>query len=810
MRSPYFTEAHDVARQSIRQFVESTVVPNAPLMEREGRVPGFLWQELGKNGHLSLGHDEAFGGKKSDIFDILILVEEMARTGLGGFCEAFLTHTHMVLSFISKFGNRFIKRNYLAPGIAGQKIGAMALIDPPVASEMDRLKMSARPERQHYCLEGSISFVSNGGNADFFVVAARTEPYVHPGGISLFVVDKNLPGVRIHPTHAVGWHSADLAEVYFENVKVSGIQMLGQENMGLYYLNECYLLERLLVAATAITQADYCLESTLRYIHHRQYHRPGIFPASRHSLASMASEIEAVRQLVYYAAWLYEEGLQSIKQGSMAKLLATEVLKKIADQCVQFIGKNAMRENSLIASLFRDAHMGTLSHGGTETMREIIAKLLIDSQSPVATPPFLSSRAAPGDPEASPVREEEMPQSGAAFSPDAHPGFPEPAAIPDLAVPEKSAAPAAEKSAEGPTPTAAEISGSSGEAVHPAPVTAPPADAPPGLPPESPGKEPPAERPGESEISAAEPGATAKLPPENAPRSEEVSAATTAQNLPPADPELHHKARMKSGYAQFAEDMLSEDEEESDDLDSDIIAAMERAFARQQKKLKESRQDQPAKSSGEMDVAPPVPPGEHEGSPPAAPAGNTPAEDRPAPAETGREPGPVIVRQPSRTRPPESRELPLANGEPAEMESAQETALSGATEPEETSRGKDAAQTPAASPENAIRQGVYELMYSLPERFDAEKAAGFSAVIHYRITDSGETYSVIVENGQCRVVAAPAGQPTCIVKTSAQTLVDMETGKINPQVAFMMGRIEISHVPQLMQFVKLFRKTVTA
>lgn len=793
MESVYFTEAHEAARESIRRFLVQNILPNTPMIEQEGRIPRNLWQELGQAGYFAIGHDENFGGSKSDIFGLLVLMEEMARSGLGGLCESLLTHGYLSLGYIDKYGSRFLKRNYLSPGIRGEKIGAMGLTAPPLAGDTSLLKVTARLERQYYCLQGNIGFVSNGGHADFFVIAARTDPQIHPGGLSLFVVDRDLPGIRTHATTILGWRSADVAELHLDNVKVPTIQLIGQENMGMYYLNEGYLLERLLTAAIAVTQADYCLENTLRYLQQRHSRRPAYYLPSRYPIAALVAELEAIRQLVYYAAWLYEEGLPSIKQCTMAKLQATELLKKTADFCLQVIGKNALRENSMISTLFRDAHLAPLSHGASEMMLEIIARLVVDRRTDVAESPvqamdnFAAANGKSRERETGPPESEKGSGDEEKLTSQAGPA----AGVPPL-------------SAEVTSPVAPEPL--SADAEPPAPET-PAAESREGKPqPEAAPETPVPEEP-QPPISQSASAEAPETPPENppgeaappladaAPPTPDGEGTSTAGEVPAAD-------QVKSGLEKFSAQLLSDEEEEEwDELDSDLIAAMERAFARQQSKMEKEKAaeapDVDEETAAEPD--PPAPPPAPETKlPDEAPATPQAATDAPTPREA---PEPIVVRQPLRNVPAATtaNESDVANGETHHPANPVEGA------PPET---PIADAPPPPSPPTAEQQ-VREIMFSLPHRFDGDRAADFRAVIQYQIIDSGEVYSVALENGQCTVSDAPAEKPSCIVKTTAQTLIDMESGKINPQVAFMMGRMEISNVPQMMHFVKLLRKTAS-
>ncbi len=380
MKSPYFNSEHDLFRQSVRQFIENEVAPHANEWEENQEIPRYIWKRMGELGYLGLVYPEKYGGAAADFFYSVIFTEEISRSWMGGFCAAVGVHSYMATAHIANAGSELLKQKYLVPAILGEKIGALAISEPGAGSDVANIRTTAQREGEYYVINGSKTFITNGVYSDFAVVACKTNPSAGAAGISLIVVDRNTPGFTANKLKKMGWNSSDTGELFFDNVRVPVENLVGQENNGFYYIMDSFQLERLITAIGSVAAADIGLELTLKYISEREAfgRKVNKFQTIRHSMADIATEIEAAKQFTYYTAWLYDQGEFAVKECSMIKLLNCELAKKAADICLQCFGGYGYMEEFPIARMYRDARVGTIAGGTSQIMREIISKIIID------------------------------------------------------------------------------------------------------------------------------------------------------------------------------------------------------------------------------------------------------------------------------------------------------------------------------------------------------------------------------------------------------------------------------------------------
>ena len=379
MRSIYVREEHDAFRAEVRRFVAAEVAPHAAEWEAARRIPRQVFERMGELGFLGILTPEAYGGSGADIFFAVAFLEELPRSMMGGFCAAVSVQQFMATPHILRHGSEELKRRYVAASAEGRKIGALAITEPDTGSDVAAIRTTAVRDGGGYVVNGAKTFITNGADGDFYTLAVRTGP-AGAGGVSLLVVDAETPGVTRRRLDKLGWHASDTAEVVFENVRVPADRRIGEENRGFPMIMESFQLERLSAAAISTGSAQLALELTLGYMASRSvFDRPLTrYQALRHRLADLQAELEAARQLTYHAAWLLQQGERGVREVSMAKLVATELGKRVADECLQMHGGYGFMEEYPVARLYRDARAATITAGTSEIMREIIARLTID------------------------------------------------------------------------------------------------------------------------------------------------------------------------------------------------------------------------------------------------------------------------------------------------------------------------------------------------------------------------------------------------------------------------------------------------
>jgi alkylation response protein AidB-like acyl-CoA dehydrogenase len=376
MPHPFFTEEHEILRRHIRKFVESELLPHAEEWEEAGGFPDEVFRRMGELGLLGLRYPEEYGGQGGDFFASIVLAEELSRCGSGGLPTAVAVHTEMAMPPILQFGTDEQKERFLVPGIRGEKIYALAMTEPDAGSDLAAIETRGVRDGDHWVINGSKVYITNGCRADMVVTAVRTGPDRWEG-ITLFLIENDTPGFTVaKKLDKVGLWCSDTAELVFEDCRVPASNVLGQVDQGFYHLMWELQGERLIGAAGAVAAGERALELALDYVKERSaFGRPiGKFQAIRHRLADMATDLEAARQLVYATTWRHERGEALLKEVSMCKLLACQVAFRIADEALQMHGAAGYMMEYPVQRVWRDTRALRIAAGTDEIMREIIAK----------------------------------------------------------------------------------------------------------------------------------------------------------------------------------------------------------------------------------------------------------------------------------------------------------------------------------------------------------------------------------------------------------------------------------------------------
>jgi alkylation response protein AidB-like acyl-CoA dehydrogenase len=400
MNAYYFKEEHELFRASLRDFLQKEVAPHIDAWEEQGRIPKEIWAKMGQMGFLGLSYPPEYGGMGLDFFYDVVFCEETSRVFSGGFTISQLVVQYMSGPYLLKYGSERLKAKYLPGIISGELVSSIGITEPGAGSDVANIQTTAIRQGDHYLVNGSKTFITNGVYGDFIVAVVKTDPKAGVGGISLLVIDKDLPGISTSKLKKLGWHASDTAELGFDNVRVPAENLIGEEGQGFYYLMGGLQLERLVGAISAYAGCEAALEYALKYMGERQaFGRPiNKFQVLRHRVAQMASEIEATKQFILYCSRLHNDAQYAVKECSMAKLLATELSDKVMTQCLQFFGGYGYMEEYKMARLFRDSRVGTIGGGTSEIMRDIIAKMVIDEVSyRAATEQDTPAEASKGD-----------------------------------------------------------------------------------------------------------------------------------------------------------------------------------------------------------------------------------------------------------------------------------------------------------------------------------------------------------------------------------------------------------------------------
>ncbi len=383
MNQYYFTEEHEMFRESLRSFLDKEVAPNIDKWEEERKTPKEIWKKMGDMGFLGLSYPEKYGGSELDFFYDVVFNEEICRLNSGGFSITQQVTQYMSGPYILKFGSEKLKQKYLPGIISGDQVCSIGITEPGAGSDAQNIQTKAVRDGDHYIVNGSKTFITNGVYGDFIVTVVKTDPDAGAAGVSLLVIEQSMEGVSTNKLKKLGWHSSDTAEISFDNVRVPVENLVGEEGRGFYYLMNGLQLERLCAVPGAVSACERAIELSLQYMSERQaFGRPiNKFQVLRHRIAQLASEVEAMKAFSYQCCKMYADGIYDVKLCSMAKLLVTELSEKVATQCLQLYGGYGFMEEYPMARMYRDVRVGTIGGGSSEIMREIIAKIVIDDVS---------------------------------------------------------------------------------------------------------------------------------------------------------------------------------------------------------------------------------------------------------------------------------------------------------------------------------------------------------------------------------------------------------------------------------------------
>jgi len=373
----YFNETHDAFRASIKKFVDKQINPHMDEWEEKTAPLHDLFKKMGDLGFLGIRYDPKYGGQGLDYWFETVLLEEIGHIKGMGVSTAIAVQTNMATPAIAAFGSEYLKQTYLKPAIAGDMVSAIAVTEPNAGSDVFAIKTKAVKKGDYYLLNGSKTYITNGVQADFLTLLARTDEGEGYHSFGLFVVPTDLAGFQVsRKLDKIGLKSSDTAELFFDDIKVPVENLIGDDREGFIIQMKQFQHERFAVLPGTCSAVQDMVAMTVDYLRQRiVFGKPLITKqVLRHRLADWITRNEALRQLTYHIVRMKMEGLDVTKEISMGKLLAGQLIAEVASGCLQMHGGIGFMNEMLISRYFRDSRIMSIGAGADEVMLEIIAR----------------------------------------------------------------------------------------------------------------------------------------------------------------------------------------------------------------------------------------------------------------------------------------------------------------------------------------------------------------------------------------------------------------------------------------------------
>ena len=380
---PLYEAEHEDFRKTARTFFEREVIPHHAQWERDGIVPHEVWRAAGEAGLLCFDVPEEYGGAGvTDFRYNVVLSEEQTRAGASG--PGFSVHSDIIVPYLTSLGTEEQKRRWLPGCVSGEIITAIAMTEPGAGSDLQGVRTTAVASTDghggdHYVVNGSKTFISNGIHADLVIIVARTDPDAGYEGISLLVVERDMAGFeRGRNLDKIGLHAQDTAELSFSDVRLPKENLLGEEGQGFLYLMQNLPQERLIIGAQAVAATEVVAEMCLDYAKTREaFGKPiGKFQHNRFLVAEMATEARVARAFLDDCVRRHLDGQLTAVDAAMIKWWTTELQNKIVNQGVQLHGGYGYMTEFPIAKAYLDSRISTIYGGTTEIQKEIIGRSL--------------------------------------------------------------------------------------------------------------------------------------------------------------------------------------------------------------------------------------------------------------------------------------------------------------------------------------------------------------------------------------------------------------------------------------------------
>jgi len=375
MDNIYLTPEHELLREQIARFIAREVEPHALAWEEAGATPRDVLRKLGDAGLFGLMYSSDYGGAEADALTNLVFAEALSQSTFGGFIITVLVHTDMASPHLHHAGTKAQLEKYMPDVIAGRTITAVGITEPGAGSDVAGIRTTAKRDGDHWVLDGTKMFITNGVHADLYFIAAKTTQARH--GMSMFIVEKGTPGFTVgRALKKTGWLSSDTAELVLDQVRIPAANLLGEENKGFYAVMKNFQTERIALAAMAVGHCTQALKMTLDFVRERQAFGAPLFDkqAIRQRLAMLDAKVQAARAFMYQCAWRVTQQHDVVQQVSMLKALTGELVNEVVQTCQQFHGGMGYMRETAIERLWRDARVLAIGGGATEVMLDEVAK----------------------------------------------------------------------------------------------------------------------------------------------------------------------------------------------------------------------------------------------------------------------------------------------------------------------------------------------------------------------------------------------------------------------------------------------------
>ena len=383
MDNIYITAEHDLLREQVARFIAREVEPHAQAWEEAGFTPREVLRKMGEAGLLGLMYSGEYGGAEADALTNLVFAEALSQSTFGGFIITVLVHTDMASPHLHHAGSAAQLAKHMPGVTAGRTITAVGITEPGAGSDVAGIRTTARrvsdEKGDHWVLNGTKLFITNGVHADLYFIAAKTPNDAGSArhAMSMFIVEKGTPGFSVgRALKKSGWLSSDTAELVLDNVRLPADALLGEQDKGFYSVMKNFQTERIALAAMAVGHCTQALKLTLAHVRDRQAFGGPLFDKQviRQRIAMLDAKVRAARAFMYHCAWRVTQQHDVVQEVSMLKALTGELVNEVVSTCQQFHGGMGYMRDTAIERLWRDARVLAIGGGATEVMLDEVAK----------------------------------------------------------------------------------------------------------------------------------------------------------------------------------------------------------------------------------------------------------------------------------------------------------------------------------------------------------------------------------------------------------------------------------------------------